>query len=209
MPGTCNERSIDLSVSATGFSPIEAYSQTDRRTLADFPVVIFVVKIQTGEPGMPAEDQEWLKILISAIVGMFAGLIADPVRGLIQSRIDLAKMQNAVMWDFSNLSKSAMGVHGGELPAWKFWLGVELPGFDYYWEKNRELFYTNTRLVLLRVQCEVVKRLRALVENKQQTPDEAMQKLWEVLVSVKIIHGPTIWERITQKLFHRAPHNKQ
>lgn len=36
MPGTCNERSIDLSVSATGFSPIEAYFQTDRRTLADF-----------------------------------------------------------------------------------------------------------------------------------------------------------------------------
>ena len=40
MPGTCNERSIDLSVSATGFSPIEAYSQTERRTLADIPGVI-------------------------------------------------------------------------------------------------------------------------------------------------------------------------
>jgi hypothetical protein len=40
MPGTCNERSIDLSVSATGFSPIEAYSQTDRRTPADFSILI-------------------------------------------------------------------------------------------------------------------------------------------------------------------------
>jgi hypothetical protein len=40
MPGTCNERSIDLSVSATGFSPIEDYSQTDRQTLADFRGII-------------------------------------------------------------------------------------------------------------------------------------------------------------------------
>lgn len=158
---------------------------------------------------MPAEDQEWLKILVSAVVGMFTGLIADPVRGLIQSRIDVTKMQNAVLWDFSNLSKSAMAVHGGKLQAWKFWLGVELPAFDYYWEKDRELFYTNTRLVLLRVQCEIVKRLRALVENKQQTPDEAMQELWETLALVKIIHEPTIWERITRKLFHRWLHSKQ
>ncbi len=158
---------------------------------------------------MPAEDHEWLKILVSAIVGMFAGLIADPVRGLIQSRIDLAKMHNAVMWDLSNLSKSAMAVHDGKLPAWKFWLGVELPGFDYFWEKNRELFYTNTRLVLLRVQCQTVKQLRALVENKQQTPDEAMQKLWETLALIKVIHEPTTRERIIKKLFHRRPSGQQ
>lgn len=168
-----------------------------------------MVKVKTDVGAMPAENHEWLKILVSAIVGMFTGLIADPVRGLIQSRIDIAKMQNVVMWDLSNLSKSAMAVHDGNLPAWKFWLGVELPGFDYYWEKNRELFYTNTKLVLLRVQCQMVKRLRALVENQQQTPDDAMQKLWEILVSVKIIHEPTIWERVTQKLFRRIPHNEQ
>ena len=46
MPGTCNERSIDLSVSATGFSPIEAYSQTDRRTLADLWLPIHLNKRQ-------------------------------------------------------------------------------------------------------------------------------------------------------------------
>lgn len=154
---------------------------------------------------MPAENHEWLKILASAIVGMFTGLIADPLRGLIQSRIDLAKLQNAVIWDFSNLSKSAMAVHDGKLPAWKFWLGAEMPAFDYYWDKSRELFYVNTRLVLLRVQCETVKRLKTLVENKQQTPDEAIQKMWETLALVKVIHEPTIRERMIQKLFHREP----
>ena len=158
---------------------------------------------------MPAENHEWMKILVSAVVGMFTGLIADPVRDLIQSRIELTKLQNAILWDFSHLSQSAMRVHHGKLPAWKFWLSVELPAFDYYWEKNRELFYTSTQLVLLRVQCEMVKHLRALVENKQQTPDEAMQKLWETVALVKIFHEPSIWDRICRKLFHRTRHDKQ
>ncbi len=138
---------------------------------------------------------EWIKILISAIAGMFTGLVADPIRSLIQNRIEARKLKNAVIWDIGNLSKSAMSVHQGKLEAWKFWLGVELPGFDYYWNKNRELFYINTKQVLLRVQCQVILRLRDLVENKQETPDGAMEKLWETLATAKIIHEMSWRER--------------
>lgn len=144
---------------------------------------------------IPTNDPEWIKILVSAVVGMFTGLIADPIRSLIQNRIEARKLKNAVMWDIGNLSTSAMSVHDERLEAWKFWLGVELPGFDHYWEKNRELFYINTKLVLLRVQCQVILRLRELVKNKQETPDGAMEKLWETLATVKIIHEMSRRER--------------
>lgn len=151
-------------------------------------------------------NSEWVKILVSATAGMFTGLIADPIRDLIQSRIDIAKMQNAILWDLSALSQSAIRVHDGELPASKFWLSAELPAFDHYWDRNRELFYTSERLVSLRPHCQVVQRLKALVENKQQTPDEAMEKLWETLLLVKVVKlvpEDSTWERITQRIFRR------
>jgi hypothetical protein len=151
-------------------------------------------------------NSEWVKILASATVGMFTGLIADPIRGLIQSRIDIAKMQNAVLGELSALSQSAIRVHDGELPAGKFWLSAELPAFDHYWDRNRELFYTNEKLASLRPHCQVVRRLKALVENQQQTPDEAMEQLWETLLLVKVVKlvpEDSTWERITQRIFRR------
>ena len=151
-------------------------------------------------------NSEWAKILASATVGMFTGMMADPIRGLIQARIDIAKMQNAILWDLSALSQSAVRVHDGELPAEKLWLSAELPAFDHYWNRNRELFYTSERLVSLRPHCQVVQRLKALVENKQQTPDEAMDELWETLLLakvVKLVPEDSSWERITQRILRR------
>ena len=149
---------------------------------------------------------EWMKILVSATAGMFTGLIADPIRTLIQSRFVSAKIQNAILWDLSVLSQSAVRVHDGELQASKLWLSAELPAFDYHWDRNRELFYTNERLVSLKPHCQVVQRLRALVESREQTPDEAMEKLWETLVLakvVKLVPEDSTWERFTQRIFRR------
>jgi hypothetical protein len=149
---------------------------------------------------------EWVKILASATAGMFTGLIADPIRGLIQSRIDIARMQHAILLDLSALSQSAIRVHDGELPASKLWLSAELPAFDHYWDRNRELFYTSERLVSLRPHCQVVQRLKAQVESKQQTPNKAMEELWETLVLVKVVklvHEDSAWERLTQRIFRR------
>jgi hypothetical protein len=154
---------------------------------------------------MASENGEWLRILVSAVAGMFAGLLADPVRGLLQSRIHMATVENALLTDFSNLSKSGNRVNEGELPSWKFWQGVELPAFDYYWEKNRELFYTNERLQLLRLQCGIVLRLRNLVESKTKTPDEAMVKFWEVLTKVKVVQETQRWKRLTQLTYRKQP----
>jgi len=151
-------------------------------------------------------NSEWVKILVSATAGMFTGMIADPIRDLIQSRIDIAKIQNAILWDLSALSRSAIRVHDGELPTGELWLSAELPAFDHHLDRNRELFYTSERLVSLRPHCQVVQRLKALVESKQQTPDEAMEKLWEtlpLLKVVKLVHEDSIWERVTERIFRR------
>jgi len=79
---------------------------------------------------MPTNDPEWIKILVSAVVGMFTGLVADPIRSLIQNRIEARKLRNAIIWDTATLSETAVRVHDGKLEAWKFWLGVELPALD-------------------------------------------------------------------------------
>jgi len=140
-------------------------------------------------------DHDWIKILVSAVIGMFTGLIAAPVRTMLQNRIEARKLRNAIIWDTATLSETAMRVHDGKLEAWKFWLGVEMPGFDYYWEKNRDLFYINTKLTLLRLQCQLIIRLRDLVRNKQETPDGAMDKLYETFAYMKLIHQMSWRER--------------
>lgn len=135
---------------------------------------------------MLANEHDWIKILVSAVVGMFAGLIADPIRAVLQKRIEARKLRNAIVWDTVTLSQTAMRVHDGKLEAWKFWLGVEIPAFQYYWEKNRDLFYINAKLTLLRLQCQQIIRLRDLVQNNQFTPEEAMNKLYETFAYMKI-----------------------
>jgi hypothetical protein len=43
---------------------------------------------------------EWMKILVSATAGMFTGLIADPIRDLIQSRFVTGEQaaHNLICW---------------------------------------------------------------------------------------------------------------
>jgi hypothetical protein len=144
---------------------------------------------------MPSANGEWLKILISAVSGLFAGLIADPIRGVIQVRVNTIRMESAIQFDFINLSISMKAVEEGLVPAWKFWLGVELPAFEYYWNKNRELFYGSVESQLLRLQCMTVERLKGLVANKQKTGEEAMEKLHEVVAKVTGMQKPLTWKR--------------
>jgi hypothetical protein len=144
---------------------------------------------------MTVNDHDWIKILVSAVVGMFTGLIADPVRASIQNRIELRRLKSAIIWDFTTLATNASRLLEGNMEAPAFWHTVELPGFDYYWEKNRELFYANSKLVLLRLQCQIINRLCGLVEHKMRTPDEAMEKVYETIAQVKLIHDMSWRER--------------
>lgn len=144
---------------------------------------------------MLSATNEWVKILISAVVGMFAGLFADPVRNLIQMRINTVRMESAIQFDFLNLVTGMTAVNEGLVPPWKFWLGVELPAFEYYWDKNRELFYNSMELQLLRLQCVTVQRLKGLVANNQQTTEEALEKLNEVVTQVRGMLKPLTWKR--------------
>ena len=68
---------------------------------------------------MTANDNGWIEILASAVVGMFAGLIADPVRSIVENRIEARRFRNAVLWDIATLSDGAVRVYEGKLEAWK------------------------------------------------------------------------------------------
>lgn len=78
------------------------------------------------------ESYEWLKILLAAAVGMVTGLIADPIRGVIQWRINILRMEIAIQTDFLMLSVALAGLKHGLVPPEKFWLGVNLPAYEYY-----------------------------------------------------------------------------
>jgi hypothetical protein len=140
-------------------------------------------------------DHEWLKILASATVGLFVGLFADPIRNLIQIRINTVRMERAIQFDFLNLWMAMKTVEEDNVPASEFWRDVELPAFDYFWERNRELFYVSLELQPLRLNCMTVQRLKALVEDGRKTPEEALAKLSAIVNQVKGHQKPLNWRR--------------
>ena len=119
-------------------------------------------------PSPPSHD--WIKILISSTLGLLAGLIAEPTRGAMQSRINMMRMANAIRFDFWQLDNH-MKLLKIDANSLVFWQDVELPAFNYYWEKNREQFYTNQNLQAIMIICFDVKRLRSSVEKGEQTGD--------------------------------------
>jgi len=50
---------------------------------------------------------EWLKILVSAVVGMVAGLVADPLRELVSKRVKIFRVERALGFDWLS-AKAAM-----------------------------------------------------------------------------------------------------
>ena len=130
-------------------------------------------------------DHEWLKILASATVGLFVGLFADPIRNLIQIRINTVRMERAIQFDFLNLWMAMKTVEEDNVPASEFWRDVELPAFDYFC----------LELQPLRLNCMTVQRLKALVEDGRKTPEEALAKLSAIVNQVKGHQKPLNWRR--------------
>lgn len=126
-------------------------------------------------------NHEWLKILVSALVGMFAGLIAEPLRESLSLRIKTLRVERALAVDCLYLHLAIKTVEQGLAPAANFWKHEMLAGFTYHWEKNREFFYDSLELQTTRLQFQTILKIQQKVEDGNCTSDQGFKEISETL----------------------------
>jgi hypothetical protein len=91
-------------------------------------------------PCSSPNNYEWLKILASAIAGLFAGLIAEPFKSTLQRKIDIIRLERAIAFDCLRVV-ACLEIAKQELASEsQMWQGIDLPGYQHYWAGKRELF---------------------------------------------------------------------
>ena len=96
-------------------------------------------------------NSEWQKGTFSAICGMFAALIAEPIKQRIGVKMKMREINNALHRELSDYEQFLRRVHiesaGQRWTKYKTW---KFQAFEYYFEKNREFFYSDGRLSRLK-----------------------------------------------------------
>lgn len=141
-------------------------------------------------------NHEWLKILLSAVVGMFTGLVADPIRETVATRMKLLRLEKAIALDCFFLKMTFLAVEHGMTTNEQVWKSDMLAGFKYNWEHNRELFYHDLRMQTLRLQLQTILMTQERVGLGQVSYDEAKQRVQETLESVAKVSDD--WESKTR-----------
>jgi hypothetical protein len=165
---------------------------------------------------IPPETHEWLKIFASTIGGMIAGLIsglvAEPIRTNIKRKSDIRRVEKAIQFDRLIVNIALEAFKRGLVSSDDFWGNIDFPGFEYYWEKNRELFYDSLALQMMRAKCEEAMALSksALVGNTLST--EAISRLPEILNEIQkanehIDESDLSLKTLKQRILHKySPH---
>jgi hypothetical protein len=108
-------------------------------------------------------DHEWLKIVVSTVAGLFAGLVAEPIKNALQRRIEIGRMVRAIETDFTGLATLLRDAADPEEFKLHIWSRVDLPAYQHYWSDKRDFFYDNHRLNELRKHCAEVLEVKQKV----------------------------------------------
>jgi hypothetical protein len=108
------------------------------------------------------DNHEWLKILASAGAGLFAGLIAEPIKTLIQTWVMVRRIRRVLHLELVRLENQfSMGSAIKEPKdlerASKSLAEFRTDAFDYYYGTQRGLFYSNETLSRMRGVFESLK----------------------------------------------------
>ena len=120
---------------------------------------------------------DWLKILISTLAGLFAGLVADPIKGGLQRRIEVVRLRRSIGFDCLRLLTVIETCKAGLAPDVGLWGYPSLPAFEHYWQSKRELFYADFDLQTLQLNCQMILLLRQSVLDGRRTSADAMVDL--------------------------------
>lgn len=136
-------------------------------------------------------DTEWLRILVSALVGMLAGFIADPIRAACAKDFELYRMRRAIGLDLLNVIAGQVAVKHGAATAHQFWQLEMFPSFTFYWQRNMEVFYSDFTLHAVRLNIQAIQHLQSAVQSGKTGLPEAEVKLDGMLKSLQ----DTLWEK--------------
>jgi len=153
-------------------------------------------------------DTEWLKILVSTLVGMLAGFIADPIRAAFARDLEIYRMRRAIGLDLVNVAAGQAAVKYGAATAHQFWQLEMFPSFTFYWQRNMEYFYGDLTLHTARMHIQGIQILQSAVQSGKTTVADgevklegAMKSLRETLWEKK----PHRWEMLKRRIFAKLP----
>jgi hypothetical protein len=141
---------------------------------------------------------EWVKIIVSTCIGFLAGQIGELLKNAVQLKIVMLRMQRAIELDCLRVRTSIEVAHVGLVPEEKAWQGIKLQGFEYYWEKSRELFFSSLPLHLVAVHCQVIQNVQmAIIRGDISSKDGETQILKAVEeISAEMPQGGLLRRRI-------------
>jgi hypothetical protein len=137
-------------------------------------------------------SNEWLKILVSTLAGLLAGLVAEPFKSTVQRKIEVVRLKRAIGFDFLRVTLM-LAVTEHELADPKaMWQGVDLPAYQHYWASKRELFYHDFELQKTQTQCQLLLLIKDAVQEGR-TPSETgmaqVRKLTKAVIEVEPSRG--------------------
>lgn len=135
-------------------------------------------------------QHEWLKILVSAVVGFLAGLIGDHIRVALARKFEIGRMKRALDLDLLDLiTYRAFFVEGAITPQ-QFWQREIFPCFDSYWQRNREYFYSDPKLHKLRLHIQYILDFQETAKTGQlEMEKEALDKIFDTTREIGMILG--------------------
>jgi hypothetical protein len=149
-------------------------------------------------------NHEWLKILASALAGLLAGVMLEPLKRKLQWEHDMSKMLNAVLTDYRIVE---LNVRDWE----KHYKGTpefNLPGFKYYWENKRDLFYETMELQILVALAQTMDMFKRLAEIGETGGEDLATKLNHNISEMKTLNlEPSglkrLWRKVSRKYRYR------
>ena len=87
-----------------------------------------------------ARMAEWLKILISALAGMSAGIAAEPLRHWVVNRLTVNAAREAIYGELGMIDYYLKDCDDSQQCGWAM-ANIQTNAFDYYYNSRREVLY--------------------------------------------------------------------
>jgi hypothetical protein len=149
-------------------------------------------------PAAPLSN-EWLKILVTVLLGFILGLIAEPIKAWIQRRNEERRIHRSVTYEIMLLFVARTSVKGGLIPEENFWANIEIPAFEKHWEENREYFYSDLTLIAKAYQLRMVGILKKGLAEGKISREDATVKLDGVIAELMKGSPQSRWQRFKNR----------
>lgn len=137
---------------------------------------------------------EWLKILFSTLAGLAAGLLAEPIKASIQTRLVVRQIRHVLHRELVRLEAILdFGSACSDESLKDGWASYKVEGYEHYLETQRGLFYSNDSL----------SRMRSVIEELKEYLADPLNGRRE-LSDAKVCAKGLIQDVVTLEIFDKA-----